>query len=150
MEYAVDRIELEAQPAAVVRGEVTHDGVAAFLGGAFGEVMGLLGSQGVAPAGPPFARYEVRADGFVIEAGFPVEAEVRPVGRVELTTLPGGPVLVVLHRGAYSEVAAAYGAAEAWLVDHEWEATAPAWECYLDGPEVPEPRTIVHMPCRPR
>lgn len=150
MDYQVDRIELEQQDAAVVRAEVTADGIAAFLGGAFGEVMGLLGSQGVSPSGPPFARYEMLGEGFAIEAGFPFEGQLRPVGRVELTTLPGGPALVVMHRGAYSEVAAAYGAAEAWLTEHGWEATTPAWECYLDGPEVPEPRTIVHMPCRPR
>lgn len=150
MEYQVDRIELEEQPAAVVRADVTHDGVAAFLGGAFGEVMGLLGSQGVRPSGPPFARYEMRDGGFRIEAGFPYEGQLRAVGRVELTALPGGPALVVLHRGAYSEVAAAYGAAEAWLAEHDWQATGAAWEAYLDGPDVAEPRTIVHMPCRPR
>jgi len=150
MDYQVERIELEQQSAAVVRAEVTPDGVAAFLGGAFGEVMGLFGSQGVSPSGPPFARYDMRGDGFAIEAGFPYVGQVRPVGRVELTTLPGGPAVVVLHRGAYSEVAAAYGAAEAWMAENDWQATGAAWEAYLDGPEVPEPRTIVHVPCRPR
>jgi effector-binding domain-containing protein len=150
MEYQVDRIELEPQSAAVVRAEVTHDGIAAFLGGAFGEVMGLFGSQGVRPSGPPFARYEMRGEAILIEAGFPFEGDLRPVGRVEVTTLPGGSALVVLHRGAYSEVAAAYAAAEAWLAENDWQSTSPAWEAYLDGPEVAEPRTIVHMPCRPR
>jgi effector-binding domain-containing protein len=149
MDYQVERIELAPQSAAVVRASVTFDGVAAFLGGAFGEVMGLLGSQGVAPTGPPFAMFHMHEDGLDIEAGFPFEAEVRPVGRVEQTELPGGPAVVVLHRGAYSEVSAAYAAAEGWLAQNGWEATGRAWEAYLDGPEVAEPRTIVHVPCRP-
>ena len=56
----------------------------------------------------------------------------------------------VLHQGPYSEVPAAYRAAEAWLVDNGWEAAGPPWESYLDGPEAAEPRTLVHLPCRPR
>ena len=86
----------------------------------------------------------------IIEAGFPIASEVRPMGRVELAMLPGGPTLTVLHTGAYDQVAAAYQAAEAWLAEHDWEPTGAAWEAYLDGPEVPEPRTVVHVPARPR
>ncbi|MCU0300479.1 MAG: GyrI-like domain-containing protein [Candidatus Nanopelagicales bacterium] len=150
MGYHVERIELEPQQVAVVQGEVPHDGVAGFLGGAFGEVMGTLGAQGLQPAGPPLARYEIIDGGFRIEAGFPVDGELRPMGRVQVAQLPAGPTLTVLHRGAYDQVAAAYQAAEAWLVEHDWEAAAPPWEAYLDGPEVPQPRTIVHVPCRPK
>lgn len=149
MEYQIERIELEPQPAAIVRGEVPVEGIAGFLGGAFGEVMGLLGSQGLAPSGPPFARYAQVEGGFQIEAGFPVAGSVRPVGRVETTELPGGPALRVLHRGPYGEVDRAYRAAEQWLADNGWQAAGSPWEAYLDGPEVPEPRTMVHLPCRP-
>lgn len=149
MEYQIERVELTQQPAAVVRGEVPVEGIAAFLGGAFGEVMGLLGSQGLAPSGPPFARYEPSPAGFRIEAGFPVAGEIAPVGRVEATDLPGGPAVRVLHLGAYGEVAAAYQAAQDWLTANGWKVAGNPWESYLDGPEVPEPRTLVHVPCRP-
>ncbi len=147
MDYQVQRVELEPQDAAVVRAEVPPEGIAAFLGGAFGEVMGLLGSQGASADGPPFARYEAREGGLAIEAGFPFTGDLRPVGRVELTTLPGGPTLLVMHSGAYGGVAGAYEAAQTWMAEHEWEPRAPTWEAYLDGPEVPEPRTVVHVPC---
>lgn len=150
MEYHVERVELEEQPTAVVRGLVPEEGISEFLGGVFGEVMSVVGAQGLRPDGMPFGCYVPTPDGFQIEAGFPTSAPVEPAGRVVPSSLPVGPALLVLHKGPYSAVKAAYEAAEAWLVDNSWEATGPPWETYLDGPEVAEPRTVVHVPCRPR
>jgi len=149
MEYHVDRIDLEAQPTAVVRGIVAQEAIAEFLGGAFGEVIGAISAQGLAPAGPPFGCYAPTAEGFEIEAGFPASAPIAPTGRVVASELPGGTALVVLHRGPYAAVSAAYTAAEDWLADNAWESTGQPWEAYLDGPEVAEPRTLVHVPIRP-
>lgn len=149
MDYVVDVIELVEQPTAVVRGTVAEEGVGDFLGGVFGEVVQALGAQGLAPAGPPFACYVITAAGFEVEAGFPCSGPVVPAGRVVPATLPAGRAAIVLHRGPYAEVAAAYRAAEAWLGENGWVATGPPWEAYLDGPEVAQPRTIVHVPCRP-
>ena len=149
MEYHVDRIDLEAQPTAVVRGIVAQEAIAEFLGGAFGEVIGAISAQGLAPAGPPFGCYVPTAEGFEIEAGFPASAPIAPTGRVVASELPGGTALVVLHRGPYAAVSMAYTAAEDWLADNAWESTGQPWEAYLDGPEVAEPRTLVHVPIRP-
>lgn len=149
MDYDVQRIEMEPQPTAVVRSEVVLAEVPTFLGGAFGEVLGVLDAQGLAPDGPPFARYAQVEGGIRIEAGFAASGEVRAEGRVEPGRLPGGQVLLVLHRGSYGEVDRAYAAAQQWMADNEWEPTGEPWEAYLDGPEVAEPRTLVHVPARP-
>ncbi len=150
MTYEIERVDLIAQPSAVVRGQVPHDGIPDFLGGSFGEVMGVLGAQGIQPAGPPFGCYVATADGFDVEAGFPTSAPVQPAGRVVPSTLPGGTAVQVLYRGSYAGVAAAYEAGEEWLAEQGWEATSPPWESYLDEPDVPEPRTLVSLPCRAR
>ena len=150
MEYQVERVQLIQQPAAVVRDRVPRDGIPDFLGGALGEVMGVLGAQGVEPAGPPFGCYRPTPDGFDVEAGFPTSTPVEPAGRVVPSTLPGGSAIQVLHQGPYAGVAAAYQAGEAWLAEHAGEASAPPWESCLDGPDVAEPRTLVSMPCRLR
>jgi effector-binding domain-containing protein len=150
MEYQVERVQLIQQPSAVVRGRVPRDGIPGFLGGAFGEVMGVLAAQGVEPAGPPFGCYLPTSDGFDVEAGFPTSAPVEPAGRVVPSTLPGGSAIQVLHRGPYAGVAAAYQAGEVWLAERGGEPTAPPWESYLDEPDVAEPRTLVSMPCRLR
>ena len=150
MEYHVEQVDLEEQPTAVVRGLVPEEGIGDFLGGVFGEVMGVVGAQGLRPDGMPFGCYVPTPDGFRIEAGFPTNAPVEPSGRVVASTLPAGPAILVRYKGPYSGVKPAYEAAEAWLVANGWEATAPPWEAYLDGPEVAEPRTNVYLPCRPR
>ena len=97
MEYHIER--LEVQPVAVVRAHVAVDGIPAFLAGAFGEVVEVLAAQGVEVAGPPFARYGMGDAGFDVEAGFPTSGPVAPTGRVEVDELPGGPAIVILHRG---------------------------------------------------
>ena len=62
-------------------------------------------------------------------------------------TLPGGHAARVLHQGPYDGVAGAYEAAEKWVVENGLRPSDAPWECYLDGPDVAEPRTEVFLPC---
>jgi effector-binding domain-containing protein len=148
MEYAVTLEQRPEQPAAVVRGHVTVEELPAFLGGAFGEVAAALGAQHLVPAGPPFGRYRLVDGGFDVEAGFPSSGPVSAAGRVEPAELPGGPVATTMHVGSYDDVGAAYQAVTDWVEAAGYVVVGDPWECYLDGPEVPEPRTTVCFPCR--
>jgi effector-binding domain-containing protein len=123
--------------------------IPAFLARAYADVLAVLAAQGLRPSGPPFARYGMGDRTFDVEAGFPTTAPVAPSGRVEASELPGGPALVILHRGPYDDVALDLRAGQEWLAANRWIATGDPWEAYLDGPEVAEPRTVVYLPCRP-
>lgn len=147
MDYDVDLVDVQAAPAVVVRGEVAPDGISGFLGGAYGEVMQALAEQGVEPAGPPFARYTTSEVGYGIEAGFPVTAPVRETGRVVNARVPGGHAARTLHHGGYDDLPEAYDALGDWLTSNGFEPNGEPWESYLDGPDVPEPRTLVYFPC---
>jgi effector-binding domain-containing protein len=147
MEYHIER--LAAQPAAVIRAHVAVDGIPAFLARAYIEVIGVLEAQGVQVVGPPFARYGMSDRGFDVEAGFPTDESIVPIGRVEAGELPGGPALVVLHRGVHDDIEGEVRTGQEWLAANRWTATGAPWESYLDGPEVAEPRTLVYLPCRP-
>ncbi len=148
MSYEVEFVDLQEQHIAVVRARVAHQGIAEFLGQAFGEVMGAVARQGLPVAGAPFGRYRPTDDGgWDIEAGFPVHGTLSAEGRVEPSVLPAGRAAKTLHVGGYAEVAAAYQAATAWLTDNGYVPAGVPWECYLDGPEVPRPRTEVFLPC---
>ncbi|GAB2749610.1 GyrI-like domain-containing protein [Nocardioides pakistanensis] len=147
MRYETQFVDLQAQHTAVVKGHVPLAGIGEFLGSAFTEVIKVIDQQGLHPTGAPFARYRVTDQEFDVEAGFPVSDVVKPEGRVEADELPAGRVARTMHVGAYDEVDKAYEAATAWLTDEGCVTVGAPWECYLDGPEVENPRTEVFIPC---
>ncbi len=144
--YEISRADLQPQHVAVVRAHVARDGVTDFLGGVFGEVVEVAARQGRRIVGMPFGRYRVTPDGFDVEAGFPVDAPVQQEGRVDAGQLPGGPVAHLVYQGPYDGVGAAYEAAVSWVVDNGDQVSADPWECYLDEPDVAEPRTEIFVP----
>ena len=151
MPYEIEVVHSLSQPALVRGGDVAHDGIPAFLGEAFGAVMGQLAAQGVHPAGAPFARYALIPAGFVIEAGFPCSPGVTSADpQVRVVELPGGELATCLHVGAFGQIAGAYQALEQWMRDEGREPAGQPWEEYLDGPEVALPRTVVRWPIKPR
>jgi effector-binding domain-containing protein len=144
---SIEVTERGEEEAAVVRGHATTEELPAFLGGVFGEVMDQLGKQHVGVAGPPFARYRPTDDGFDVEAGFPAGGPVSAEGRVVPSVLPGGAVATTVHRGDYTGLGQTYSDVENWLPAHGYALTGAPWESYLDGPNVPEPRTQINFPC---
>lgn len=137
----------QQQDVAVVHGLLGADQIAEFLGGAFTEVMSVAAEQGRRVTGAPFARYRpVEAGAFEVHAGFPLDAPLIAQGRVEPSTLPGGPAASVVHRGPYETVPAAYEIAIRAVEESGGRVTGSPWECYLDPPGVVEPRTEVVVP----
>ena len=63
MGYEVELVEVDATPAAVVRGHVDLDRLGDFRGPAFGEVVAVADKQGRRISGAPFARYRESTDG---------------------------------------------------------------------------------------
>ena len=147
MAYDIHTVEIEPQHAAVFSGTCTVGEVGPFLGQAFDQVLSALARAAVAVDGKPFARYDMVDGGFKVEAGFPCPPDLDLDGDVHTVTLPGGTAAVTTHLGAYSDVAAAYAAIEAWFATSGHRPTGAPWETYLDGPEVPQPRTTVTWPC---
>lgn len=151
MGYQIESRNPPEQPTAVVRGHVTLDRIGEWMGAAYGEVYGYLGRARAAPCGPPFGRFTVVGDGVDVEAGVPISARVDPYGRVEPSTLPGGPHAAVLHVGPYDSVGPAYEAVDSWIRAHGYVPAGMAWENYLSDPATdPEQiRTEVVEPYHP-
>ncbi len=149
MSYSITLAELPTQQTAVVRGHVAHDGVAEFLGHAFGEVLAAVAEQGLEVTGAPFGRYRPSDDGgWDITAGFPVSAPATAAGRVEPMALPSGSAARTIHRGSYDQLGIAYEAVMDWVRENNLTMTEDPWELYLDGEEVDEPRTEIFVPCQ--
>jgi effector-binding domain-containing protein len=155
--YEVTARELVAQPTLVVIGKARAADIREFLGRAFGATAQHIQRSGLDFAGPPFARYRAldsEFSEFEIEAGFPVDRPGEGEADITPLTLPAGPVAVVVHFGAYDQMAPAYLAIARWMEEHGAEAEGAAWEVYFSDPEEegPDPstwRTGIVQPYKP-
>ena len=80
------------------------------------DVYAWLAANGIAPAGPPFLKYNVidMARDLELEAGVPVDGAVAGDGEVLSGTLPAGRFATVTHLGHPDELADTTGDLLAW------------------------------------
>lgn len=151
MSAAPEVVTRAAQPYVAIRGQVTMAEIAAFAVRT-GEVFAWLGARGLAPAGPPFLKYNVidMMRRLEIDNGVPVEASVDGAGdgdgagNVIAGVLPGGRYATLTHVGHPSELAGAtkalldWGAAQDVTWDISPSADGDRWggrlEIYLTDP----------------
>ena len=146
----IELAEHAPQRVAVVHGHVENSEFDDFLTAAFDEVRALLADQRLSPAGPPFARYRAGGVGLEVDAGFAVDGDVRPAGRVTVTTLPGGPRVSAPHVGDHDTVGFTYEAIQEWLAGNDYFPADDPWETYVERPDGAPPSTVVTVPCRRR
>jgi effector-binding domain-containing protein len=127
------------QPYAAIRAQVTMQELAG-LGQRLGEVFGWLAARDLAPAGPPFFRYNLidMASQLEVEAGVPVQAVVEGDGEVMAGVLPAGRYATVIHAGHPDGLIAAVAALLDWAAGEGvewdmWETVAgERWGCRLE------------------
>jgi effector-binding domain-containing protein len=117
------------QPYVAIRAQVPMaelSGVADRLG----EVFGWLGARGLAPAGPPFFKYNVidMAGELEVEAGVPVAAAVDGDGQVVSGVLPAGRYATLTHQGYPSELVDATKTLLDWA-----DEQGLSWDMSLEG-----------------
>jgi effector-binding domain-containing protein len=146
----IEMVEHEAQRVAVVRGHVENSEFDDFLTDAFDEVAARLADQRLVPGGAPFARYRATGVGLDVEAGFPVDDDFRPAGRVGEAELPGGLRVSAPHTGSHDTIGFTYEILSEWLAGNGYAATGEAWESFSDGYGDAARTTVVTVPCRRR
>lgn len=140
MSSAPEIVTRAEQPYVAVRARVTMTEIAAFAR-RLGEVFGWLDGHGLAPAGPPFFKYNVidMARELEMEAGVPVAAAVTGDDRVVAGVLPAGRYATLTHVGHPSELMAATKALLDWAAEQglTWDVTPGAdddrWACRLES-----------------
>lgn len=152
MSYEIDVLAVPARTLAASRFHVTEGDLpdmGATMGSAFGRVMNALRAAGATAVGPAVACYERSDDGFDVAAGFPVASPIVGEGVMSLE-LPSAEVAHTMHIGSYEELPKAYDAlrAEVEARGRHLDDSAPMWEEYLTGPDVPpeQTRTEVYWP----
>jgi effector-binding domain-containing protein len=121
---------------AVIHLTIPRAAMRSSMGPAHAELMAAVEAQGVVPARWWFTHH-LRTDPetFDFEIGVPVEAPVKPLGRVSPDRLPTGTVARTVYRGGYEGLRDAWAAFDAWLAEQGHRADADRWESYLAGPE---------------
>lgn len=132
---AVETVELEMVRVAVIRSIVAAEDVPDFMSDALGMVATALREAGLAPAGPPFARYfAMTVDGLDVAAGFPVAEPFLGVGVVHPGELPAGPAAVATFVGPYDGLEAAWAALRHQIDELGRRRGDDPWEVYFIGP----------------
>jgi len=122
-------------PVAAVRSVVAPEDVPAFMSDALALVATALREAGIAPAGPPFARYFAAvADGLVMAAGFPVGEPFLGAGVVRPDELPAGLAAVVTHLGPHQGLEAAWNTLRRQADAMGRRLGEDPWEVYVIGP----------------
>jgi effector-binding domain-containing protein len=128
-----------AQPYVAIRASVTMAQLPAFAD-RLGEVFGWLSERGVAPAGPPFFRYNVidMERQLDMEAGVPVPKAVEGDERALAGVLPPGRYATTVHTGPYDRLIGAVDSLLRWADSRglEWDKSSADdgehWGCRLE------------------
>jgi effector-binding domain-containing protein len=128
------------QPYVAIRTQVTHQMLGTVVPPLNQEVFAWLGQQGVAPAGPPFWKYNVvdMASNLEVEAGAPVARPLAGNGRVVEGVLPAGRYVTLRHVGAPETLAGAtaslldWAAAKGLAFDMSPSPEGERWGCRLE------------------
>lgn len=139
MSAAPEIVTRAEQPYVAVRARVTMSELPG-LGARLGEVFGWLGARGLAPAGPPFFKYNVidMARELAMEAGVPVAAAVDGDGQVVSGVLPAGRYAALTHVGHPGELIGATRALLDWAAGQglTWDMSpaegGDVWGCRLE------------------
>jgi AraC family transcriptional regulator len=146
-------LNLEPQPALIIRSHVPRSEIAMTIGQSLGRIVPYALGVGGALAGQPFARYPVFGmDVITIEVGMPLAAHVPGGGDIEAFTLPAGKTTVAVHAGPYDKLPQSFSALEHWMATQGHVISGPPWEVYVTDPsELPDAadwRTEIYWPVR--
>ena len=136
-------IQTTTVPTARIRLTIPRSEIRNVMGPGIGELMAVLGAQGIALAGP-WLTHHLRMDPstFDFEICVPVTRPVTATGRVEPGQLPAATVARTVYHGGYEGLGAAWQELDAWIVAQGRIPGHSLWEVYRTDPHSnPDPGT---------
>jgi effector-binding domain-containing protein len=142
-QFVCELKELASVPALTIREHTPMHDIAKLFGAGYREITDILRSQGLNPAGPPFARYfNMEMEALDIEFGFPVPGSADGSGRVIKSSTPSGKAVSCIYIGPYAEIEPAYDALMKWASDNGFSLGGEAYEIYLNDPAHTPPEQL--------
>jgi AraC family transcriptional regulator len=151
---SIERREMSAQHFLFVQSMVARSEIARAIAEGLGKVFPYAMKAGVPIAGRPTARYLTSGPGLLeMQVGVPIAMAAPGQGDVQAGELPGGPVAVAVHAGAYDQLGDTYAAIERWIEANRYRRGDGPWESYVtdpgEMPEVKDWRTEIYWPLEP-
>ena len=148
---SIERRELAAQPFLFVRAKAARSEISKAIGDGLGKAFPYAMQAGAPIAGRPTARYVTSGPGlFDLQIGIPIAVAAPGNGDVQAGELPGGPIAVAVHAGAYDDLGDTYAAMERWMDANGYRPGGAPWESYVtdpgEFPDVNDWRTEVYWP----
>ncbi|MFP4301327.1 MAG: GyrI-like domain-containing protein [Alkalispirochaetaceae bacterium] len=135
-----------------IRTTTPADNLPQVMGKSFWQIMDYLSSEGVQPAGPPYALYHnMDMSNLDVEMGFPVNERVPGNEIVRPSSIPAGTVAVDMHLGPYDTMEVTYNRMLAALQERGLEMDTFMYEFYLNDPDEVSPEEIqteIFMPVK--
>ncbi|RZU41690.1 GyrI-like domain-containing protein [Edaphobacter modestus] len=129
-------VESPAQTIAFIHTTVPRAEIMAAMNAGLEELSAVLKAQAVVPTGPWFTYHFRRPnETFDFRICFPVDAEIKPTGRVEAGQLAAATVARTIYSGNYTGLAAAWGQFMNWIEEHRYNTREDLWERYLVNPD---------------
>ena len=128
MRYAIELVDVEPTPTAVIRGRVPPGALSGFIRAICGEVWAFARSAGLARPGRHVALY-LDAQGSV-EVGVEVTEAFAGSPRVHCSRLPAGRAAHTTHFGPYGRLSDAHTAIQQWCAAQGLGLSGVSWELY--------------------
>ncbi|OFW57219.1 MAG: hypothetical protein A2133_06855 [Actinobacteria bacterium RBG_16_64_13] len=148
MDYEVAVRNVAPEHTASVRGTYPMAQLAEVMPKEFGRVMAALTAEGIPPSGGAVAIYHGWNEETVdVELAITIRGVFFPQDLrrgVKASRVPGGKVVFTEHIGPYDQIAAAYGAIQAYAKANGLDLAETMWERYLTDPAV-EPDLSKHV-----
>jgi AraC family transcriptional regulator len=148
---SIERRDMPAQPFLFVDARVARSEIARAIAEGLGKVFPYAMKAGLPMAGPPTARYLTSGPGLLeMQVGVPIAVAAAGQDEVKAGELPGGPIAVAVHAGAYEQLGDTYAAMERWMEANRYRGGGAPWESYVtdpgDVPDVNNWRTEIYWP----
>jgi effector-binding domain-containing protein len=146
--------QVDAQNTIVVRFDVSSKEIGPAMGKAFEKLFSFLGTNSMAPAGPPFAVYYSYnpAGNTVFEVGVPVSNAISGNEEIVYKEFPAMKVVTTLYKGPYDAMELIYGEINKYITANGLVTDGTSWEVYLTDPsQVTDPKenqTVVYFPLK--
>lgn len=128
---------VNTQPVLTITESVEYTKIGEAMGRMFGEVMAYIKKNNIKITGYPFAAYPDWDTTKLIkmEAGIPIEKPVKAFGKVKMSQIPGGKVVMAIHYGAYETSNITHEAINKYIEEKKLVMNGAVYEVYVTDPQ---------------